>query len=178
MDAVLAYFIGFGWLPFLLIVIGIALVIIEMFLPGFGAPGIVGGICLIAGIIIKAESAVEGLMITLVILALLGVVFIFVMRSATHGALSRSPLILTTAATKNEGFSAAEDMQVFLGREGQTLTVLRPAGTAEFDGVRVDVVSESQFIPEGVKVRVIQVEGRRIVVKAVSRVNGAAEGAV
>lgn len=169
MEAVLVYLAGFIWVPLVLILVGMVLVIIEMFVPGFGAPGILGSVCLIAGILIKAQSAVEGLLLTLVFLSILGGVFVLVMRSATHGALSNTPLILKTAATRDEGFSAAEDMQVFLNKEGETLTVLRPAGTAEFDGVRVDVVSEGDFISKGVRVRVSEVEGRRIVVKPISK---------
>lgn len=167
MGAAMAYLAGFIWIPLVLILVGMILVIIEMFVPGFGAPGILGSVCLIAGILIKADSAIEGLLLTLVALAILGVVFVLVMRSATHGALSNTPLVLRTAATKDEGFSAAEDMQVFLNKEGETLTTLRPAGTAEFEGVRLDVVSEGDFIAKGVRVRVSEVEGRRIVVKPV-----------
>lgn len=163
----MAYLAGFIWIPLVLILVGMILVIIEMFVPGFGAPGILGSVCLIAGILIKADSAIEGLLLTLVALTILGVVFVLVMRSATHGALSNTPLVLRTAATKDEGFSAAEDMQVFLNKEGETLTTLRPAGTAEFEGVRLDVVSEGDFIAKGVRVRVSEVEGRRIVVKPV-----------
>lgn len=163
----MAYLAGFIWIPLVLILVGMILVIIEMFVPGFGAPGILGSVCLIAGILIKADSAIEGLLLTLVALTILGVVFVLVMRSATHGALSNTPLVLRTAATKDEGFSAAEDMQVFLNKEGETLTTLRPAGTAEFEGIRLDVVSEGDFIAKGVRVRVSEVEGRRIVVKPV-----------
>lgn len=170
LEAVLTYLAGFIWVPLVLIVIGIVLVVLEMFVPGFGAPGILGSVCLIAGILIKAQSAMEGILLTLVFLSILGGIFILVLRSATHGALYNSPLILRAAATKDDGFSAAEDMQVFLGKEGETLTVLRPAGTAEFDGIRLDVVSEGDFIPKGMRVRVSEVEGRRIVVRPMSKI--------
>ena len=48
--------------------------------------------------------------------------------------------------------------------EGVAVTVLRPAGMAEFDGVKLNVVSDGEFIPEGERVRVSRVEGNRIVV--------------
>jgi len=45
------------------------------------------------------------------------------------------------------------------------MTVLNPAGIAEFDGVRLNVVSEASYMTKGTKVKVIQVEGNRIVVR-------------
>ena len=65
------------------------------------------------------------------------------------------------------GYRSAEDMQVFLGREGTATTALRPTGLGEFDGVRLNVVSEGDFIENGTKIRVTQIEGSRIVVKKV-----------
>ena len=45
------------------------------------------------------------------------------------------------------------------------MSVLRPAGLAEFDGERIDVVSEGSFIDRGVKIKVAKVEGTRVVVR-------------
>ena len=58
-------------------------------------------------------------------------------------------------------------MQVFLGKEGETTTVCRPTGMAEFDGVKLNVVSEGEFLPAGTRVRIVQVEGSRIVVRVI-----------
>ena len=44
---------------------------------------------------------------------------------------------------------------------------LRPAGIAEIDGRRIDVVSDGEMIEPSVTVRVIQVEGNRVVVERV-----------
>ena len=56
---------------------------------------------------------------------------------------------------------------MILGREGTATTALRPTGLGEFDGVRLNVVSEGDFIENGTKIRVTQIEGSRIVVKKV-----------
>jgi membrane-bound serine protease (ClpP class) len=55
-----------------------------------------------------------------------------------------------------------------LGKEGRTLTPLRPSGKAQFTGEPEDVVSHGEFIPEDVRVRVVRVEGNRVVVEPVS----------
>jgi membrane-bound serine protease (ClpP class) len=63
---------------------------------------------------------------------------------------------------------AGEGSVHLLGREGVTLTPLRPSGKARFDGEPEDVVSHGQFVPEGVRVRVVRVEGSRVVVDPVA----------
>ena len=60
---------------------------------------------------------------------------------------------------------ATRDMEVFLGKEGVTTTVLRPAGMAEFDGVKLNVVADGEYIPKDARVRVDLVEGARVVVR-------------
>ena len=79
--------------------------------------------------------------------------------------LSRSEMILRGTESAEAGYLSSEDMQVFLGKEGVTSTVLRPTGMAEFDGVKLNVLSEGDFINAGVKVKIIRVDGSRVVVK-------------
>ena len=57
-------------------------------------------------------------------------------------------------------------MQKLVGREGVSLTPLRPSGNGDFDGEKLDVVSDGAFIPQGARIRIVRVEGLRILVKA------------
>jgi len=59
-------------------------------------------------------------------------------------------------------------MSLFVGKVGTALTPLRPAGTAEVAGQRLDVVTEGEFIHSGMQIKVIKVEGTRIVVKEIA----------
>ena len=54
-----------------------------------------------------------------------------------------------------------------VNQTGETLTTLRPSGTAVINGKRVDVVSEGAFIEAGRMIKVVAVEGLRVVVRAV-----------
>ena len=54
-----------------------------------------------------------------------------------------------------------------LQQAGTALTPLRPSGTASINGRRVDVVTEGPFVERGATVKVIAVEGMRVVVRAV-----------
>src|SRR5437867_4223838 len=58
----------------------------------------------------------------------------------------------------------AEQPQL-LHQSGVAHTPLRPSGTALINGKRVDVVTEGPFIERGAPVKVVAVEGVRIVVR-------------
>lgn len=154
----------------LLLIAGIILVTIEMFYPGFGLPGILGGIMLIVGIILTAKTISQAIILILIILTILVIALILVLHSAKKGNLSKT-LILSQSQNKETGYIGTETYDNYLHKEGTTTTVLRPAGTVDFDGVRLDVVSEGAFIPAGRKVRVTKVEGRRIVVNEVHSIS-------
>ncbi len=146
-----------------LLVLGFLLLLAEVFIPGFGVAGITGIILFIIGILLTATTVFEALIMFLLLLLLLTIVLIFVIRSATRGRLSKK-LILNDGLSNEDGFTAVEDMQVFLGKEGKAVTTLRPAGIGLIDGVRLDIVTKGNFIEEGSNIKVIEVEGRRIIV--------------
>lgn len=50
---------------------------------------------------------------------------------------------------------------------GVAITQLRPSGAAVFNGKRVDVITEGELIDRGVSVKVIEIEGARVVVREV-----------
>ena len=52
-----------------------------------------------------------------------------------------------------------------IGREGVTLSELRPVGVGLFDGKRVDIIAEGEFIEEQTSVKIIDARGHRIVVR-------------
>lgn len=153
-------FSGYGLIALAFIVIGVILVIVEMSNPGIGAPGIIGGIMIVLGIIIFSKSVLEALIILIIVLAILGVSLIIILQSASKGKLSKH-LVLT------ESLNDDIDIKDYVGKEGHAFTVLRPSGTAEFNGLKLDVVTDGEYIPKGSKVEVVKVEGNRIVVRRV-----------
>lgn len=157
-------FSGLGWLSLVCLLAGLVFVIIEMFHPGFGAPGIIGAILLLAGVILFSKSLLQALVLIVIILAILGIALTLVLQSASRGHLSKH-LVLNDSLDVDAGYSDANDLNYFVGSEGKTLTVLRPSGTADFSGIKLDVVSEGEFIPKDTDVIISKVEGHRIVVK-------------
>lgn len=149
---------------------GLGLIIVETFIPGFGVAGISGIVLELAAIVLVylSHGAVAALLATAIILAVLGVAVTLCLRSAAKGRLSRSKIVLHDTESNESGYSASDDMGVFLGKEGVATTVLRPAGMAEFDGVKLNVVSDGEFLQKGCRVRIVKTEGARVLVKPVS----------
>lgn len=157
-------------LPILIFfLLGLVFMIIEIFAPGFGVPGVLGIICEIVTIVItyNIHGGLAAFGMTIVVLALIAIAVSLVLKSASSGRLSRSGIILNQEEKPEEGYVSTQDAQVFLGKEGYSKTVLRPTGIAEFDGVRLDVVTEGEFVEVNTPVKIERVEGARIVVRAI-----------
>lgn len=149
-----------------LFVIGLLLLIVEMFIPGFGIAGGIGLLFLVLGIILTARTPFEAFVMVIILVLLIVGTLAVIMRSAKRGKLSRK-LILWSSAKQEEGFSTSEDKSMWVGKVGISLTVLRPAGAGEFEDQRLDVVTDGTFIDKGIKIKIVRTEGRRIVVEPV-----------
>ncbi|MFZ5973893.1 MAG: NfeD family protein [Bacillota bacterium] len=165
MDAAVNYIGAVGIWPILMVLAGVALLITEMFVPGFGIPGVTGTLLSIAGIILWARNWEEAVLITAGVLVALVVAFLFVMRSAQTGRLSRSRIILTDSMQFGAGYSNEFTPEQLIGKTGVAVSELRPAGIGMFDTQRIDVVSDGEYISRGSTITIVRLEGRRIIVK-------------
>ena len=150
-------------LPILMcLALGAALMIVEVFLPGFGLPGVSGIVLIGAGTVIiwLKAGALTALATLLVVIAVLAVLISYMMRRATEGG-AHARIFLR----EKEELRSGEDMQVLLGKQGRTTSVLRPAGIGDFDGVRLNVVTEGNFIERDKPIEIVNVDGARIVVR-------------
>ena len=150
-------------LPILLcLLLGAALMIVEVFLPGFGLPGVSGLVLIGSGVAIiwLKAGALTALATLLVVIAVLAVLISYMMRRATEGG-AHARIFLR----EKEELRSGEDMQVLLGKQGRTTSVLRPAGIGDFDGVRLNVVTEGSFIERDRPIEIVNVDGARIVVR-------------
>lgn len=150
---------------FLCLLAGLVLVVIEMFLPGFGFVGF-SGVLLLGGAVTFTwinYGAMAGSLMLIAVLILAVICLIISLRSASKGKLSRSQVFMKQDTTTGESVKA--EAEVAVGETGVTETMLRPAGIVLFGDRRVSVVSEGQYIDKGKTVRVCQLEGTRIVVE-------------
>jgi membrane-bound serine protease (ClpP class) len=162
-----------GWEELLLVSLGVALVAIEVFvLPGFTVAGLAGILALVGGLgmtLVGAGATSNAIIVALGRVAL----SILVAMAAAFALLRLLPrlpfgrrLVLETGMQTDLGYvSAPESDRQWLGRTGTALSPLHPAGIAEIDGARVDVVSDGGFIEAGTPIFVSRVDGNRIVVR-------------
>ena len=110
---------------------GLGLLVVEMFVPGFGIPGISGIALLIASVVLMwlKAGALAAVGLVVIIMALAAILLSVSLKSAANGRLSRSRFILKDRESAEEGYTAASDMNIFVGCEGEARTVLRPAAS-------------------------------------------------
>ncbi len=149
----------------ILFVAGIALLLIELFIPGFGIFGGLGLASLVLCIIFQARNATEALILLLIIAAVVLALIFIAARSFKRGILYRSSIVLKNSAKKDEGYFANEDKTRFAGKTGISLTPLRPSGIASIDGEKTDVVTDGEYIPKDTQIKVESVIGARVVVR-------------
>ena len=158
--------IAYGISPFSLIlfIVGVALLVIEMFIPGFGVAGISGIVILVVDIFITAKSLYHGLILTGIIALVVLALVLLGSFMISKGIVPRK-LVLSEATDRVSGYSGARERRDLLGESGVTITELRPSGCALINGERTDVVSNGEFIEKGCRVTVARVEGNRTVVE-------------
>ena len=162
-----------GWEELLLLGIGVILLAIEIFVtPGFGLIGVLGLAALVGGLGLSlvGAGATWAVVVTAVGQVAASLLLAIAVSLALLRVLPRLPfgrrLVLETELTANEGFaSAPETDRAWLGKRGTAASMLRPAGIADIEGERVDVVSEGEFIDAGERLAVVRVDGNRIVVR-------------
>ena len=167
-----------GWLEVMLFLAGLFCLAAEIFvLPGFGVLGLGGGLLVIASLVLASQSFVlpaNDYQIRQLQWSLLGilaaavgvaVVGILLRRWLPRAPVLRHVLLEPPAATDD---AIEEDRaEELLGLEGTTTSRLAPAGKARIAGRLHDVTSDGQLIEPGVAVRVAEVRGGRVLVKAI-----------
>ncbi|MEK7684777.1 MAG: NfeD family protein [Verrucomicrobiota bacterium] len=145
-----------------LLVLGVILMFLETLLPGL-ITGILGFLCWVAAVILgyrdfgfqTGNLILGGVLVGLVIGVLCWLKFFPQSRIAG--------LFISRSTVGELGVAKPE----LLHRTGVAITQLRPSGTAFISGKRMDVVTEGALIEQGESVKVVAVEGMRVVVREV-----------
>lgn len=169
----------------ILLLLGLLLLFVELFvLPGFGFAGVLGIVLIVASVTVTLlEHSITsphfsymvgwsdvmmalGRTLLAMIVGACGAIALPFLLPITANTPVGAWLFLRESEDKSLGYHSAEDnLERFLGKTGVAQTTLRPAGIAEIEGNRVDVVSQGGYIESDTPVKVIKVEGRRIVVQ-------------
>ncbi|PKM89724.1 MAG: hypothetical protein CVU87_04570 [Firmicutes bacterium HGW-Firmicutes-12] len=157
-----------GWEAILLFLLGLIMLGVEAIVPGFGVPGIGGIVCMLVSIILAAPSWETG--IISLIFAIVGtIVLVLLSFKVLRKRKLWDRLILSTKYNKEDGYiPQINDLSHYIGSLGTAYTTLRPSGTVVLeDGTRLDVVTGGEYITKGEKIKIVAVEGIRVIVRAV-----------
>ena len=147
----------------ILLVAGFVLAGIEMVVPGFGAPGICGIICLVAGVFLTADSVEAGIFITVVVIVILGILMTVIMGFLSQKKF-KSPIVLDEDLKAGVPISSS-DHEYLIRKEGKASTDLKPAGKGNFEGIELDIFSEGPYIKKGTSIVISRINENRLMVK-------------
>ena len=150
------------------LVIGLVMLVIELFTPGIGAAGATGLVALIAVVVMQLGWGNPRVALYIVAITLLVIILgiIWLIRSMQRGKLSKSFLVLREQSDGASVPEVASARQNLVDKTGVAISALRPSGIAEIDGRRVDVLAAGAFLEKGTRVRVVKAEGMHILVQA------------
>jgi len=159
---------GLGnWFYVGLFILGVVLLLIEIFLiPGFGLTGITGIILIFVSIFFTLGGGVKALYSIGVVAIILLILFIILLILFPKIPIWKK-LGLKEKLDTEKGYTSYTKIDELVGKEGVVITTLRPAGTIEIDGKRYDALSLGEFIEKGNKIKVIKVEGGKIIVEKI-----------
>lgn len=149
-----------------LILISGLLILLEFFVIGM-ILGVIGlGLFVLSILIVSGNIGLYSIFLAVIfILAIVEWVIFVKHKKRKIPFLSR--LILNDATDKESGYTSFDDRSHLVGQEAVTHTVLRPSGTIRLGDERYDAVAEGSYISSDVKVKIIYVEGTRIVVRPI-----------
>jgi len=160
----------------LIVLVGIVLLIIEILLiPGFGIAGISGIGIIIWGFYelllpdVPVGQEIQTMALTGLTIGILGGIIglVFLFKIMTKTKLWKK-LTSTDSQLKEEGYDSSIGLENLLGKEGIADTDLRPSGWVQVGEQRIFVVTEGSFIDKGSSVKILSVDGNRVVVREIN----------
>ena len=168
----LIFFIGYvlideiSLISVLLFGIGALLVIIELFVIG-AVLGILGFIAIIGSFVLVGENILTMGMIIAVALILTTIEWVILVKGFNRKIPFFDKVILRDSTNKESGYTSHDDRSHLIGKICTTYTALRPSGIILVGDERIDAVSDGSFIQKDKQVKIVQVEGTRVVVREI-----------
>jgi membrane-bound serine protease (ClpP class) len=173
LTALLLFFYGHlvaglaGYETLVLFIIGVVLLVAEIFLPG-GIIGTLGFAAVLGSFFLASENAVYMGISILIALLVSIIVSIFMIKVLGRKMSFFRKIILTDSTNTEQGFVSNVNRNELIGKTGIAFTQLRPAGKISIEEEIIDAVSDGAFIQKDRRVKVVKVEGSRIVVREIN----------
>ena len=168
-----------GWEVAVIFAVGLVLVISELFLhPGTVLPGVAGALMMVGALIWAMIDRYPGdawwptgdmlarPLLNLGMAFIAGLFGIYLLAKILPKTSLYHYLVLDAASPIGIPASTAAIIpRIAIGTTGLAKTTLRPSGKADFDGHMHDVTTDGDYIEPGARVRVVAIEGARVVVE-------------
>lgn len=146
-------------------VVGLILLILEALAPGFGIFGFSGLAAIVVSIIMASPSiSVAVIYISLAFILSIIALYLAIKYLPKKNKFSKT-LMLNTNLNREEGFSSSHSNEKYMGMDGLALSYLRPSGKIKIGEEILDAISEGGFIEKESSIRVVRVEGSKIIVR-------------
>lgn len=147
--------------------VGLLLIIIDGKIVNDGTLATLGLASMLAAVGLAASDFTSGLYSVLGVLLGTGAAFLFLKVFKRRQMWTK--LALTDQLTKEAGYNSMNmDYELLIGQEGITLNALRPVGTIQIGNKDYSAISNGQWINKDSRVRVVQVDGTKILVELVT----------
>lgn len=152
--------------PLLMLTIGLALLVAEVFLPTGGVIGIVAGSLLIVSLVLAfGQSQLVGVSFLLAEAILVPAAFALAMHLLPHTPMARMAFLRPPGDDDLDVSHGSPRLDHLIGQFGRAVTPLRPSGMVDFEGRRIDGVAEEGLIPSGALVQAVQTRSGRLIVR-------------
>ena len=146
-----------------------ALIIAEVFVPSGGLLSICALICLIGGtIIFFNHSTLAGWIGIIIAVIMIPTVLVFAYKMFPKTKFGRSVTLTPPQRQQGDAIRDTDQLKAMHGKIGTVLTPLRPVGTCDFQGQRLECVAETGYIEKDTQITVIRVEGTQLTVRPVN----------
>ena len=162
---------------FLIIFVGVLLLLVEVLLiPGFGLAGLSGIGILLWGLYelllpdVPVGQEIHSMVLTGFTIGIIGGIigFILMFKLMTKTEFWQK-LTSPNVQEKEKGYSSSIGLEDLTGEEGITDTDLRPSGWVNVGDQRIFVVTEGSYINKNEKVKILSVDGNRVVVRKINQ---------
>jgi len=147
-----------------------ALLVAEVFVPSGGVISVCAIAALVGGIwIFFRQSTTAGIVGICTAVVMIPAVLAGAYKVFPKTRFGKSIILSPPVRERGDAIADRERLSQLVGRTGKALTPLRPVGTVEFNGDRVECVAESGYVDKGARVKVIRVESTQVTVRVVEQ---------
>ncbi len=152
----------------MLLVVGLLLVLLEFLIPSGGILGVLAALSILSGIVMafNERGPVIGMLFIGITVLSIPVLFIAGFKILPHTAIGRQ--LISESPTGDEVISdmaTRRNMREMIGWIGRSTSPMLPSGSIEVEGQTLDAVSQGMAIDDNTPVKIIDVQGTRIIVR-------------